>query len=83
MSDDPTRGLYGKYRVERIDGKSIKGGRCIVLEVGDPNAWPALSQWAETVHTAGYLDLAADVRRLLIEAREAALSGRKDQADDR
>lgn len=62
MTADPTRGLYGKYLVERVDGKPLKGGRCIVLEVGDPNAWPALWEWADTVDDAGYAALAADVR---------------------
>lgn len=65
MTADPTRGLYGKYLVERVDGKPLKGGRCIVLEVGDPNAWPALWEWADTVDDAGYAALAADVRRML------------------
>lgn len=59
------RGLYGKYHVERTDGKPLKGGMCIVLEVGDPNAHPALRVWAETVRAAGYVQLADDIERLL------------------
>ncbi len=59
--DDPTRGLYGKYRVARVDGKGI--GRCIVLELDDPNSWPALLQWADTVEDRGFGPLATDVRK--------------------
>jgi hypothetical protein len=59
--DDTTKGLYGKYRVERFDGKGI--GRCIVLELDDPNTWPALKVWADTVEDRGFGPLAADVRK--------------------
>lgn len=59
-------GLYDKYRVERRDGKPLKGGFCIVLEVGDPHARPAISQWAETMHSIGLEELASDVRQMLI-----------------
>lgn len=67
MADDPTRGLYGKYQVERTDGKPM--GRCIVLELDDPNAWDALETWAGTVGRAGYRSLALDVQFFLREAR--------------
>ena len=66
---DHSMGLYGKYHVERVDGKPLKGGRCVVLEVGDPNAWAALAAWADTVEEAGYVPLASDVRRMLAEVR--------------
>jgi hypothetical protein len=59
MSDD--RGIYDKYEVYRTDGKGI--GRCIVLELRDPNTWAALLTWADTVEAAGNAQLAADVRR--------------------
>lgn len=61
MPDTKDRGLYGKYLVERRDGKSIP--HVIVLELDDPNAWPALRLWADTVEADGYDALAADVRR--------------------
>lgn len=70
MADIKERGLYGKYRVERVDGKDI--GRCIVLELDDPNAWPALLTWADTVEADGYEALAADVRQWVTESQEAA-----------
>jgi len=54
-------GLKHKYNVERTDGKSL--GSCIVLEIDDPNAWPALRVWADTVEADGYEKLAEDVRR--------------------
>lgn len=53
-------GLIEQYRVERLDGKPLKGG-CIVLEFGDPNAWPAIKVWANTVEADGYGALATDV----------------------
>ena len=61
------RGLYGKYRVERVDGKPLKGGFCIVLEIGDPNSHAALLTWADTVEADGYAPLAAEVRALVWE----------------
>ena len=66
---DQTRGLYGKYEVQRRDGKPIKGGRCIVLEVGDPNTWDALLTWADTVEAAGFGPLADDTRTLVANAK--------------
>jgi len=39
------RGLYGKYRVEKISGKPI--GQCFVLEEHDPFAWVALYAYAQ------------------------------------
>lgn len=58
-------GLRAKYIVDRVDGKPLKGGRCIVLELGDPNARPAIKTWADTVRGAGYTRLADDVDALL------------------
>lgn len=66
---DPKIGLIGKYRVERVDGKPLKGGRCIVLELGDPNTWDAMLTWADTVERKGYKALAIDVRAMVNEAR--------------
>ncbi len=43
--DDRQRGLYGKYRVERVDGKDP--GACFVLAYEkDPYAWRALADYA-------------------------------------
>jgi hypothetical protein len=64
---DKTKGLFGKYRVERLDGKPLKGDACIVLEIGDPNARPAILTWAYTVEIDGYSALAADVREMLAQ----------------
>lgn len=61
---DRTTGLIEKYRVERTDGKPM--GPCIVLELDDRNAWPALLTWAETVENDGYVALAADVRKAVL-----------------
>lgn len=53
MSDE-TRGLYQKYRVERIDGSSAPGGKhdgCeyFVLDLThDPHALPAIEAYAES-----------------------------------
>lgn len=74
--DERDAGLYGKYRVERRDGKALKGGMCIVLELGDPNAHPALRVWADTVEAAGYHQLADDVRALVDGAATEALTQR-------
>ncbi len=63
---DREMGLFGKYRVERVDGKSID--RCIVLELHDPNSWPALRVWADTVEADGYTALAHDVRDWIQQA---------------
>lgn len=66
MTDSHTRGLYAKYRVERLDGKEL--GAVFVLEFDDPNCWPALRAYAETVKDE-YPQLAADVL-LAVQVRE-------------
>ena len=68
-----TKRLYDKYLVERTDGKPLKGGRCIVLEIGDPTAWPALRTWADSVEAEGHTVLAVDVRALVLAAEVGAL----------
>jgi len=60
MPDSRSVGLYEKYRVDRVDGHPI--GRCIVLELADPNSWNALLEWADSVAIDGYEILAEDVR---------------------
>lgn len=66
MADNPERGLYEKYRVQRTDGQEV--GPCIVMEVRDPNTWTALLVWADTVEAAGYAALAADTRAMVAAA---------------
>ncbi|ORA25213.1 hypothetical protein BST13_33220 [Mycobacterium aquaticum] len=43
---DQDRGLYGKYRVEKVNGKPL--GQCFVLEEHDPHAMAALRAYAES-----------------------------------
>jgi hypothetical protein len=69
MADSTERGLYEKYRVKRTDGQDV--GPCIVMEVKDPNTWPALLTWADTVEAAGYGPLAEDTRAMVEAAIEA------------
>lgn len=54
---DEHLGLYGKYHVERVDGKPIAG--CFVLEYTDTRAWPALLAYADS---CGDPVLAEDLR---------------------
>lgn len=55
---DTQRGLYGKYRVEKVNGKPV--GECFVLEASDPLAIPALHAYADYC-AAAYPQLAADL----------------------
>jgi len=68
-SDRPTGdrklGLYGKYKVERIDGRPLKGDYCIVLEIGDPNTWSAIAAFAMDVKRDGYDRLSDDLLTML------------------
>lgn len=68
--DARDEGLFAKYRVERIDGKGV--GRCFVMELDDPNTWPALLTYAETVEAEGYVALATDVRNWILTAEKIA-----------
>lgn len=68
MSDDLERGIYDKYRVERTDGRGV--GRCVVLELDDPNTWDALLTWANSVEAEGYVALATDVRKWVLTAQD-------------
>ncbi len=60
MTTDPDtdRGLYGKYRVEKVNGKPI--GECFVLEASDPFAVDALRAYAESC-VEQFTPLAADL----------------------
>lgn len=55
---DTKRGLYGKYRVEKVNGKPV--GECFVLEQSDPHAVAALRAYADSC-ADDYLSLATDL----------------------
>lgn len=55
---DRERGLYGKYHVEKVNGKPI--GQCFVLEEHDRHAVPALRAYAESC-AHDYQSLATDL----------------------
>ena len=67
---DPTRGLYGKFKVWRTDGKDSEGEKhdgCdyFVLDLThDPHARPALLAYADSCE-AEYPLLAIDLRAKL------------------
>lgn len=64
---DKTRGLYGKFLVERTDGTSAlgqkhEGCRYFVLDIDhDPHSGPALLAYAESARKDGYELLADDI----------------------
>lgn len=58
--NDKNKGLYGKYKVERVDGKPIKDG-CIVLEFNDPIARKVIFRWARYMRDAGHFQVYEDV----------------------
>lgn len=68
---DKERGLYRKYKVERLDGSSEPGRKhekCdyFVLDLThDPFATPALAAYA-TACEEEYPELAADLRRKVV-----------------
>lgn len=61
-------GLNHRYIVERVDGAPV--GHAIVLELKDPNSWPALLTWADTVQADGYFRLALEVRQMVKKHQE-------------
>lgn len=65
---DQQRGLYGKYRVERLDGRD-KGPYFVLAYLTDPHAAAALAAYAASCEDE-YPLLAADLRREL-ERRHA------------
>jgi hypothetical protein len=62
--EDKERGLYDKYKVERLDGKPIEKG-CIVLEWSDRLARAGIKAFAAAVTSAGYLRLGNDLKTKL------------------
>ena len=71
MTIDKHRGLYGKFQVQRTDGRSDPGEKhhgCqyFVLDVThDPHARPALWAYLQSAEAAGFDALAEDLRHLL------------------
>lgn len=61
--DDRSRGLYGKYRVERIDGK-VRGPYFVLDYAHDPHAQFALLAYADSCESE-YPELARDLRAQL------------------
>ena len=62
--DSKERGLYEKYRVERVDGKPLKGG-CVVLEWGDKSARLGIREFSAAVKASGYKKLSKDLDKRL------------------
>lgn len=65
---DQTRGLYGKYRVEKVNGKPI--GECFVLEEHDPFALAALRAYAE-VCCNNFPSLADDLEQMRLRWQQS------------
>lgn len=63
LKDDRNRGLYGKYHVERADGKQ-KGPYFVLAYASDPHARVALAAYADSCE-AEFPLLAADLRAVL------------------
>ncbi len=69
---DNARGLYDKFRVERRDGSSEKGGkhfgcRYFVLDLNhDPFVWHALKVYAKKCKKE-FPKLSEDLNRLILE----------------
>lgn len=61
---DRENGFYGKYRVERIDGKPITKG-CVVMEFKDPNGRAGIKAFSKAVRADGYDILANDLDDIL------------------
>ncbi|MCR9093478.1 MAG: hypothetical protein NXI30_04620 [bacterium] len=69
---DRTRGLFGKFRVSRVDGSDEPGGKhegadYFVLDLThDPHAPAAIRAYAESCERDGYELLARDLRERLM-----------------
>lgn len=70
---DKDRGLYGKYRVERADGKN-KGPYFVLGYTTDPHARSALATYAAACRDE-YPTLAADLRAELLKHEPPAGDG--------
>jgi len=60
---DKTKGLYTKYIIKRVDGKSFTGA--IVLEWDDPDARVGIAAYARQLKEKGYVGFASDLERML------------------
>lgn len=70
---DRDRGLYGKFRVERVDGKD-KGPYFVLGYATDPHARSALATYAAACRDE-YPTLAADLRAELLKHEPPARGG--------
>lgn len=76
---DRNNGIYRKFIVTRTDGASSAGKkhygcRYFVLDVDhDPHSIPALMAYAKSAGNDGYLELAADIYKLLPNTGAEAL----------
>ncbi len=77
---DKQRGLYGKYHVERTDGKPIDGPTFTLELWRDPLARYAYHAYIVAADDAGYHELAKDMRATLAEA-EAQQDARQEARD--
>ncbi len=70
---DKDKGLMVKYKVDRVDGKPMRGEFAIVLEGGDPNCWDSIETFARSLDDAGYHNAAKDIRQSLAKEKLAYL----------
>lgn len=71
--DDKRKGIYRKYKVERVDG-SDKHKDCeyFVLDPKhDPHARVALKAYANSCEADGYLTLARDINMMVKKAERS------------
>lgn len=79
MSDNRERGLYGKYKVERVDGKGIGPHGCLVLELDDDCTHDAAATWADRLEWEGLDEFPKEIRAVLCDAAV----GRPDISEER
>lgn len=60
IDEKKAKGLLLRYKVERVDGKTITDG-CMVMEWKDKNARRAIYAFARAVEADGYKNLAMDI----------------------
>lgn len=61
------KGLYQKYKVEKLNGRPMGEKGCIVLEFDDPIAKEAIITWAKSMRDAGYVQVWKDIAAKLGE----------------
>ena len=80
---DKTRGIYGKFRVERVDGKSAAGQKhesCeyFVLDLThDPHAYAAIVAYADSCRVE-YPLLAEDLKEMAFRSMPLTASDKKE-----